>query len=75
MFMAALLLGGLGEIPVGGSQDVNKKLKRFRLDYILINPVSPFYENVQKSLGGHILEVFRDPTSVDLESCDVLGVR
>jgi hypothetical protein len=60
MFMAALFLGILNEISMDGTTDMNEKLRRFRLDYVLIDRTSPFFGNVEKSMRGHVREVYRD---------------
>ncbi len=60
MFMAALFLGILDEITMDGITDMPGKLRRFRLDYVLIERASPFFNNIEKSLNGHIQEVYRE---------------
>lgn len=62
MFMAALYLGILDEISISGVRTMDEKLRRYRLDYILIDRKSPFFSNVEKVMRGHLQEVYRDNT-------------
>lgn len=63
-FYAALLLGNLKEVSLGGQQTVEGKLKFLRLDYILINLPSPFAERIAGQLNGFLEEVYKDEKSL-----------
>lgn len=64
MFTTCLLLGSLEQVPIDGLTTLEDKLRRLRLDYILLDLPSPFRQRVESQLRNHIEVVHEDPKSV-----------
>lgn len=60
-FATGLLLGLVDKMPMYGAASLERKLRVFKLDYILIPMPSPFFDAVTIQLKGHLQEVYQDP--------------
>ncbi len=59
-FYNALLLGRLREVPIQGLTSLEDKIKRLKLNYLLLRLPSPFQERIQAEFGELAEVVYRD---------------
>ncbi len=59
-FYSLLLLGWLNKFELGGYRTIPEKLKHLKLDYILINRPSAFYQNIVEQLSPYVQKVYED---------------
>ncbi|MBI4550389.1 MAG: hypothetical protein HY714_05640, partial [Candidatus Omnitrophica bacterium] len=67
----SLLAGNLKDNAIGDLREMKDKLRRLKLNYVLLDAKSPFQETVVSQLAGFADEVYRDETSLLLKVRDL----